>query len=346
MTPRGVRPGIRGVTAALTMLIVSGAGVVGLCQRPQPDTPVMVLLLKGEAQLHARGYEMALSFFKQANDAQKSPVPEAWLGMSRAYHGLKAYKDEVDACATGMKYTAGDTTLDAQFHNQRGLALMAMAGKSVDKMKGAETEFRTAADVVPVARFNLGVVLLKECHDDEGRAALQKFLDLGATGKDADLAAGMIEDPRRARENLTPVFNMTNNTGKSVSSADLTGKTVLLDFWGTWCGPCRAATPTLVSLNKRYSDQPFALVGVSSDSQRDHQVWEKYISVNKMGWFQFFDVDRYMHRLFDVTAFPTYLVIDGDGTVRTRIEGFGPTTGERLEDQIKNSLKAGAKKRN
>lgn len=332
------------MAATLVTVVVCGGSAIALSQHPDLDTQIQVLLLKGEAELHARGYELALSLFKQANDLQKAPVPQAWLGIGRAYHGMKAYKDEIDACTTGLKYTAGDVALDAQFHNQRGLALMAMAGTNVTKMPVAETEFRAAVQLVPVARFNLGVVLLKESHDEEGKAALRTFLDLGATGREADLAEGMIDNPRRARENLSPAFQMTKETGESVTLADLKGKTVLLDFWGTWCGPCRAATPTLVSLNKRYGDQPFTLVGVSSDAERDYKLWTKYVEVNKMSWFQFFDADRRIHRLFDVTAFPTYVVIDGDGTVRARIEGFGPATGMRLEDQIKSSLKAGAKK--
>ena len=83
---------------------------------------------------------------------------------------------------------------------------------------------------------------------------------------------------------------------------------------------------------------------MSSDSPRDHDVWAKYVVLHKMTWFQFLDLDRRVHRLFDVTEFPTYIVIDGDGMVRARIEGYGPTTGMRLEGQIKSSLKAGTKK--
>jgi len=121
---------------------------------------------------------------------------------------------------------------------------------------------------------------------------------------------------------------------------DLAGKTVLLDFWGTWCGPCRAATPTLVRLNKQFAGQAFAMVGISSDSGRDRQVWQKYIDVNKMPWFQFLDLDRRVHRLFGVTAFPTYIVIGADGMMRERMEGFGPTAAAELEGKIKKSLKA------
>ena len=155
-----------------------------------------------------------------------------------------------------------------------------------------------------------------------------------------DLARGMIDNARRAREPLAPDFTLTNDAGETVSLKDLAGKTVLLDFWGTWCGPCRAATPTLVRLNKQFAGQSFALVGISSDSARDRQVWQKYTEVNKMPWFQFLDLDRRIHRLFGVTVFPSYIILGADGMIRERLAGYGPTTAMELEGKIKKSLKA------
>jgi thiol-disulfide isomerase/thioredoxin len=155
-----------------------------------------------------------------------------------------------------------------------------------------------------------------------------------------ELAKSMIENPRRAREPLAPDFTLASDAGETLALNDLAGKTVLMDFWGTWCGPCRAATPTLVRLNKQFANQPFVLVGISSDTIRDRQVWLKYIEVNKMPWFQFLDVDRRIHRLFGVTVFPSYIILGADGMIRDRLEGYGPTTAMDLEGKIKKSLKA------
>jgi thiol-disulfide isomerase/thioredoxin len=159
-----------------------------------------------------------------------------------------------------------------------------------------------------------------------------------------DLARGMIENPRRAREPLAPDFTLTSDAGETLSLKDLAGKTVLMDFWGTWCGPCRAATPTLVRLNKQFAGQPFELVGISSDSPRDRQVWQKYIEVNRMPWFQYLDLDRRIHRLFGVTVFPSYVILGADGMVRERMEGYGPATAAELESKIRKSLKASVAK--
>ncbi len=177
------------------------------------------------------------------------------------------------------------------------------------------------------------------------RQALERYLESRPTElTEIDLARGMIENPRRAREPLAPDFTLTNDAGETLSLKDLAGKTVLMDFWGTWCGPCRAATPTLVRLNKQFAGQPFALVGISSDSQRDRQVWQKYIEVNKMPWFQYIDLDRRIHRLFGVSVFPSYVILGADGMIRDRLEGYGFGTAAELESKIKKSLKASVAK--
>lgn len=311
---------------------------------PDPGSPAGLALQRGEIALAAHQFMPALEQFKNAKQLEVRPSPLALYGMARAYHGLKAYKDEIDACTEALKYTQGDDRFASMLHNQIGTALTAQAGKSADKLKAGEAEFRAAIALPraqPIGWYNLGVNLLKQNRDEEGTQALERYLENRPTEMaEPDLARGMIENPRRAREPLAPNFTLTNDSGETLSLKDLEGKTVLMDFWGTWCGPCRAATPALVRLNKQFAGQPFALVGVSSDSLRDRQVWQKYVEVNKMPWFQYLDLDRRMHRLFGVTAFPSYIILGADGMIRERIEGYGVGTAGDLESKIKKSLKA------
>ena len=97
----------------------------------------------------------------------------------------------------------------------------------------------------------------------------------------------MIDNPRRGRENYAPDYAFASLAGDYVSSKELIGKTVLLDFWGTWCGPCRAATPDLVRLHKKYRDGPFEMIGISSDKPDDKEKWVEYIAKTKMEWPQY-----------------------------------------------------------
>jgi len=335
--------------ASAAWLAIAGIALVR-AQQPVPSppadpaSPAGLALQRGEIALVAHQFMPALEQFKTAKKLEVRPSPYALYGMARAYHGLKAYKDEADACTEALKYTEGDDRLASLLHNELGTALVAQAGKGGEKLQAAETEFRAAIALPrsqPIVWYNLGVTLLKQNRDEEGTQALRRYLDSRPTeAMEIDLARGMIDNPRRAREPLAPDFTVTNDAGETLSLKDLAGKTVLMDFWGTWCGPCRAATPTLVRINKQFAAQPFALVGISSDSPRDRQVWQKYIEVNRMPWFQYLDLDRHVHRLFGVTVFPSYVILGADGMIRDRIEGYGFDTAAELESRIKKSLKA------
>jgi hypothetical protein len=94
----------------------------------------------------------------------------------------------------------------------------------------------------------------------------------------------------------------------------------------------------LSALQKLASDD-FVMVGVP-DAPTDKQTWADYIDKNKMEWPQNLDTTRAVHKAFQVTKFPTYIVINAEGIVKLRLEGLGSTTVQQLESEIKKSLKA------
>ena len=220
---------------------------------------------KGDAALKTRRYQEALDAYKEASNAAGKKSARALLGVARAYHGLAAFKSEADTCADALKLAlaAGDQALESTIHNQRGLALLDLA-RSTDKpalVKDAEASFRAALALPnppPINWFNLGVALMRQGRDDEGVKALETFVThppaaIGPTAKVLlDDARKMIENPNRARVTYAPDYAFADMSGEYISSKELLGKTVLLDFWGTWCGPCVVATPTLVNLNRKF----------------------------------------------------------------------------------------------
>lgn len=287
---------------------------------------------RGEAALKLRRWDDALDAFKDANALENKKSAVALYGMSRAHHGIGAFKTSAEVCAEALRYTGEAKRLEASLHNQRGMAFFALYQQDDKNAKGAkyltdaEAEFRLALAVreaPAIAWYNLGVSLLRQNRDDEGRAALQSYLDSGARAPEVELARKMIENPRRGRETYAPEFTLTTLDGQRVSLAELAGKTVVLDFWGTWCGPCRAATSDLVRFAKKYSTDPnFVMIGISSDRPADEQVLRDYIAKHKMDWLQQFDNPRRVISQFQVTAYPTYVVIDGEGIVRERLMGW------------------------
>jgi peroxiredoxin len=312
---------------------------------PPPSPEVTALLQQGETALARRQYEPALGAFTQANKLQNKTSALAMYGMARAFQGMEAYKSAVDACAEALKYVGTDKKLETLLHNQRGLAFIKMAQKPTDKaFRDAEAEFRgvlVATEAMPVAWFNLGVVLLKQNRDAEGVQALQTFLDTGVKSVDTETAKYMIEEPRRARENFAPEFSATSLDGEYISLKELRGKVVLLDFWGTWCPPCVAASPMVVNMAKQFSKDPnFTIIGISSDSRADAGKLKDFIAEKKMTWPEIHDITGKVIPLYDVHNYPTYIVIDGEGIIREWLKGYDPTeTRAKLDRAITNALK-------
>jgi len=220
--------------------------------------------------------------------------------------------------------------------------LAQMAGKPADKkLKEAEEDLRQALALGPnvaLTHFDLGMVLLKQERDPEGIAELNAYINLpDADTLDVADARRTIANPIRARTPFAPRFSFTTLENRQVSNANVRGKVVLLDFWGTWCPPCRESVPILRSLNKRYSAKGFQLIGVSSDDDED--VWKTFIGAQKMDWAEYIDLSGEMQERFKIESFPTYIVLDKDGVIRFRQSGLGPSTEGELDEAIGKALK-------
>jgi thiol-disulfide isomerase/thioredoxin len=158
----------------------------------------------------------------------------------------------------------------------------------------------------------------------------------------ADAATGVearriIASPIRARAPFAPDFSFTTHENESLSNAALRGKVVLLDFWGTWCPPCRESIPVVRGLQKKYAGKGFQIVGISSDDDED--VWRTFIQAQQMSWSEYIDLSRTVQQAFKIDSFPTYILLDKDGVIRYRQSGFGELTQGELEDAINKALK-------
>src|SRR5262249_4365683 len=150
-------------------------------------------------------------------------------------------------------------------------------------------------------------------------------------------ARQMIANPIRARTPFAPKFSFVTHDNQTVSNASLRGKVALLDFWGTWCPPCRESVPILRDLNRKYSGKPFQLVGISSDDDED--VWKTFLQAQHMDWPDYIDLSDEVLRAFKIDSFPTFIVLDKDGVVRFRQSGLGEHTGDEISDAINRALK-------
>ena len=296
---------------------------------------------KADLLVTRRQFEPALQAYKKAYSLTNKTSLEALYGMAVAYRGLGAHKNVLDLTPDAMKLAGNDQRHRARVLNLRGAALVALAEKPDDKrLVEAVQVFRDALAANPElhsAQLNLGVTLLKQGHDADGVAELKTYVERAPKGIDTTNAVRMIDEPRRARENFAPDFSLTTKQGEFVTLEDLKGKIVVLDFWGTWCKPCLEATPSLVRLNRKYVEQGVVFLGVAVNDQEEN--WAAYIDKNKMEWPQYLDKTRKMAVPFNVSSYPTYIVIDREGIVRARKSGYGSDTDSWLEGEIKQALK-------
>jgi peroxiredoxin len=113
-----------------------------------------------------------------------------------------------------------------------------------------------------------------------------------------------------------PDFNMTDVTGKPLSVAQYKGKVVLVDFWATWCMPCRAELPNVIATYAKYHDLGFEIIGVSLDTDKDAMV--KFTQENNMTWPQYFDGLKWQNKLvaqYGVEGIPFTILIDPQGNI-------------------------------
>ncbi len=111
-----------------------------------------------------------------------------------------------------------------------------------------------------------------------------------------------------------PDFSFTDLDGKKRKLSDYRGKVVLLDFWGTWCGPCVAAMPKLVEVYEKLHAQGFDILGV--DSNDAEEKLRAFMTEKKMPWAQTMEAEQgQIHKLYRIVGWPTYYLIGRDGHI-------------------------------
>jgi peroxiredoxin len=140
-----------------------------------------------------------------------------------------------------------------------------------------------------------------------------------------------------AGTSMAPAFSLPSRSGDTVSLAQLKGKVVMLNFWASWCGPCRQEMPLLDQMHKRYSALGFTLVGVNVDT--DSKDAEEWLSKTPVSFPVVFDRESKVSKLYDVSAMPSTVFIDRQGNVRYLHRGYKAGDEGEYLNQIRALLK-------
>lgn len=270
--------------------------------------------------LHKRNTTAALDSFKRADKQDGGRCLACQQNIIKYALGLEDWKaaeaaaDEMVAEAQGEK----DTAL-AHFELGSVLYREGLTKRKDELFDRAHKEFApaiAAGPSFPQALYIDGLALARLKQDDAAKAQFEQYVKLKPPeDPQRQRALRYIGNPELARARMAPPFGVTTLDGQHVTLDDLTGKVVLLDFWATWCAPCREALPHLQKIAKRFSGQPLVILSVSLDS--DESKWKEFVTKNEMTWPQCRDggFTGPISRLFAVNAIPHTFTIDADGVL-------------------------------
>lgn len=155
------------------------------------------------------------------------------------------------------------------------------------------------------------------------------------------LALSVIAATSLASSGLTgqaaPDFALKSSSGENLRLSEYRGDVVMVNFWATWCGPCRQEMPLLDELYSRYERVGFSLLGVNIDD--DSRKAMGMVSELGVSFPVLFDARKEVSKLYEVDAMPVTILIDREGTIRYVHHGYKPGYEDKYLDQIRSLLR-------
>jgi thiol-disulfide isomerase/thioredoxin len=203
---------------------------------------------------------------------------------------------------------------------------MGKAAEAIVTFRGVAEHGATPAIKRP-AEFMMAQALALAGQMDAAKAKLSELAPLVESGKtpqekevgkaSKNLLVQLSQETAVQAGAKPPAFTAKDLAGVTHSLEQYKGKVVLIDFWATWCGPCRAELPLVKAVYEKYRDRGLVLLGVSLDENKG--AVEKFVQSQGMAWPQLYDGQGWKNeiaRLYGVTAIPRAVLIDREGNIR------------------------------
>ena len=134
-----------------------------------------------------------------------------------------------------------------------------------------------------------------------------------------------------------PTFTLASRAGRDVSLAQYKGQVVMLNFWASWCGPCRQEMPLLESIYRKYGKMGFTMIGVNVEP--DSNAANEWLKATPVSFPILYDRDSKVSKLFDVAGMPSSVIIDRTGKLRVLHRGYKPGDENEYLDSIRSLIR-------
>ncbi|MEX1033099.1 MAG: TlpA disulfide reductase family protein [Cellvibrionaceae bacterium] len=161
---------------------------------------------------------------------------------------------------------------------------------------------------------------------------MKKFLVVCLIGLGWSLGASANDVSGKA-----PDFTLASNQGKNMRLAEQRGDVVMINFWASWCGPCRQEMPILEELYSRYSRAGFTILGVNVEPNPADA--DKILNDIKVSFPVLYDTESKVSKLYNVEAMPSTILIDRDGNMRYLHLGYKPGYEDAYRKQIRELIR-------
>lgn len=167
---------------------------------------------------------------------------------------------------------------------------------------------------------------------------MKTLISLALVSSLVSVATPQTTSPEKLAGKQMPAFSMTTFEGKAISSKSLKGKAYVLDFWATWCGPCKAASPSLNALQGKYKSKGLVVIGANmGESASSFKQALKYPKSHKYTYTFTKNNDAFADKL-GVQGIPLFIFVSKTGKVVAVETGFGPSSPAIFEKHVKASL--------